>query len=92
MQRLKTLVGIFLIVVGTTAVAVGQDLAPWPAQDNYAQKGKGGGDVRRGDRQEKKGGTGTDGGRPRSAPEIDGASAIGALALLSGVLLIFRRV
>lgn len=28
--------------------------------------------------------------RPRAAPEIDGTSAVGGLALLSGLLLVFR--
>jgi hypothetical protein len=88
MKSLKTLLGVALIVGGTTAVAVGQDLTSWTAPSSYAQKHKGGDDRRK--KEEPKKPKDTDQSPPRHAPEIDGTSAVGALALLSGLLLVFR--
>lgn len=91
MTGLKTLVGIALIVGGMTAVTVGQDLAAKP-RGSYDDKGgvdrlkKDSGD----DDRPKKDDKDIARERPRGAPEIDGTSAVGALALLSGLLLVFR--
>src|SRR5688572_10053959 len=101
MTGLKTFVGIALIVGGMTAVTVGQDLAARPRgshDDNGAvgrwNKDKGDDDRRKKDKgdddRRKKDDKGLERGRPRGAPEIDGTSAVGALALLSGLLLDFR--
>ena len=91
MTGLKTLVGIALIVGGMTAVTVGQDLAAKP-RGGYDDKGgvdRGKKDRGDDDRPKKDdGGIVREG--PRVTPEIDGTSAVGALALLSGLLLIFR--
>ena len=84
MNALKMLVAVALLVGGITAAANEQDNAPQPAAGRSDDK-RSVDRWRYGDEKqiEKR--------KARSAPEIDGRSAVSALALLSSLLLLFRR-
>lgn len=90
MTGLKTFVGIALIVGGMTAVTVGQDLAATPRGGYDHRSGVRVKKDRGDDDRPKKDDKDIPRERPRATPEIDGTSAVGALALLSGLLLVFR--
>ena len=83
MNGLKMLAAIALIVSGMSAVAAGENRASQPASSRYDDKGSVD-RLRKGDEKpiEKR--------KARHAPEIDGRSAVSALALLSTLLLLFR--
>ena len=83
MNGLKMLVAIALIVGGMTAVTAGENRANQPAPGRYDDK-------RSVDRWRKGDEKNIEKQKARHAPEIDGASAVSALALLSTLLLLFR--
>jgi hypothetical protein len=87
MSSIRRLLGILLILLGTAGTAFAFDEPGGNGRDNPGGGKKG--DDRDG-KKEPRGDDRRGGNLPRGVPEIDAASAVSGLALLSGLLLVIR--